>query len=117
MPRAGPLSSLLGVSPRLADRAAPAAFCCAFEVAGIGFLRLAHRKEPAGELAVPSGYRAALTLHTVFPTSSATSSAPSRAISTPTGRPNALSPARKPVRTSIGWPLGRPFANGTNTTL
>ena len=30
-----PLSSLFGVSPRLADSAAPAAFCCAFDFAGI----------------------------------------------------------------------------------
>src|SRR5690606_28678280 len=30
-----PLSSFTGVSPRLAERAAPAAFCCAFDFAGI----------------------------------------------------------------------------------
>src|SRR5947209_15592900 len=30
-----PFSLLFGVSPRLADRAAPAAFCCAADLAGI----------------------------------------------------------------------------------
>jgi len=30
-----PLSLLFGVSPRLADKAAPAAFCCAPDFAGI----------------------------------------------------------------------------------
>src|SRR4030095_8742359 len=33
-----PLSLLLGVSPRLAERAAPAAFCCAADFAGIKIL-------------------------------------------------------------------------------
>jgi hypothetical protein len=28
----------LGVSPRLAERAAPAAFCCAFDLAGMSRL-------------------------------------------------------------------------------
>src|ERR671910_655054 len=35
-----PLSLLTGVSPRLAARAAPAAFCCALDFAGIWDLRL-----------------------------------------------------------------------------
>ena len=33
-----PLSLLFGVSPRLAERAAPAAFCCAADFAGIDIL-------------------------------------------------------------------------------
>ena len=33
-----PRSLLLGVSPRLADRAAPAAFCCAADLAGMTYL-------------------------------------------------------------------------------
>jgi hypothetical protein len=35
MLRDAPLSELLDVSPRLAESAAPAAFCCAFDFAGI----------------------------------------------------------------------------------
>src|SRR4029079_8987012 len=63
-------------------------------------------------------HRAELTLHTVFPTSSATSSAPRLSIATPTGRPIA-SPlsSTKPVRTSMGAPLGAPPENGTKITL
>jgi len=34
--RDAPFSLLLGVSPRLAESAAPAAFCCALDFAGIG---------------------------------------------------------------------------------
>jgi hypothetical protein len=33
-----PLSLLFGVSPRFADKAAPAAFCCAFDFAGMTVL-------------------------------------------------------------------------------
>src|SRR3546814_18608608 len=40
-----PLRSLLSVSPRLAERAAPAAFCCAFDFAGMS----ASFGEPEGE--------------------------------------------------------------------
>src|SRR5579872_1397649 len=61
---------------------------------------------------------AAVTLHTVLPTSSAISKAPVLSIATPTGRPRA-SPFefKKPVTTSSALPFGRPPLNGTNTTL
>src|SRR5690606_8008890 len=35
MEREAPLRALLDVSPRLADKAAPAAFCCALDLAGM----------------------------------------------------------------------------------
>src|SRR3546814_18874612 len=41
-----PLSLLFGVSPRLADRAAPAAFCCEADLAGMNNL---HRLRPCRE--------------------------------------------------------------------
>jgi hypothetical protein len=39
-----PFSSLFGVSPRFADKAAPAAFCWAFDLAGIGLLLSRHKR-------------------------------------------------------------------------
>jgi glutathione synthase/RimK-type ligase-like ATP-grasp enzyme len=72
----------------------------------------------ADAIAARLDQRAALTRHTVFPTSSATSSAPRASIATPTGRPRASpSSLRNPVSTSTGAPAGFPPANGTKTTL
>jgi len=53
---------------------------------------------------------AALTRHTLLPTSSATSSAPLLSSASPTARPLAWPPLRKPVTTSIGFPAGLPFS-------
>src|SRR5690606_25003634 len=49
MEREAPLSSFTGVSPRLAESAAPAAFCCAFDFAGMGVPLLT--KDPAANMA------------------------------------------------------------------
>ena len=61
--------------------------------------------------------RAAATRQTVLPTSSATSSAPAVQRDTDRAAPGAPLSFRKPARNSTGGPEGRPFANGTNTTL
>src|SRR6202011_5444542 len=62
---------------------------------------------------------APVTRQITSPTSSATRTEPSGPSVTPTGRPkdSRSSGARKPERMSRGGPDGRPFVNGTNTTL
>src|SRR5690606_4573462 len=49
MSRDAPLRSLFFASPRLAESAAPAAFCCAFDLAGMTHLLLQLRHPNAGE--------------------------------------------------------------------
>src|SRR3546814_9744442 len=52
-----PFSSLFFVSPRLADSAAPAAFCCALDFAGmVGSLRLAPKIERSTYAFVPGSF-------------------------------------------------------------
>ena len=74
---------------------------------------------PRGSLAaylVP--VEAAVTRQIALPTSSATSTPPPASTATPTGRPRALpSSPTNPSSTVSGGPEGRPFENGTNTTL
>src|SRR3978361_6650 len=54
----------------------------------------------------------------VFERSSATISAPRPSTVTPTGRPRVLpSSPINPTKKSTGEPEGRPFRNGTKTTL
>lgn len=62
---------------------------------------------------------APVTRQITLPTSSAISTEPSGPIVTPTGRPydSFSSGARKPDRMSRGAPDGRPFTNGTKTSL
>ena len=62
--------------------------------------------------------RVGVTRQIVLERSSATIRAPRGSTVTPTGRPRVLpSLSRKPETKSIGGPAGRPFANGTKTTL
>src|SRR6187549_2225317 len=57
-----PFSELFGVSPRLAESAAPAAFCCALDLAGICLL-LSRRDNASGALMLPQNARLRMITH------------------------------------------------------